>query len=516
MVSEEFSIAFRCFVFSGVPTVMGKVSASVDACLATSGHRSSSRRMFGILVGGIGLAACAGGVIVAMTDHPTAVTIDLIATSFTLLAAATLMAGLRLSDHGAWRIMAGFALVTALLAGLLMSERPHVALSLLAACVATAAALWPRPKPHLTRTPDDDGDEMTETKQPDAIIVDSRSVCSHLPEGAMTGLVVGARLAERVHLHDQLTLLSALGKVASGESQSLSLSLRINDAEVGSNASYNVCEMQLSHREDGRVAVVLMQTEPRQAVENRKILAVVSHELRTPLGAIIGYSQLLQMPEMASDPERCATYGHMIQTAGEDLLDLVNTILDVSKIEAGAFEINPEPFDIRGLVSSSVELMRGHADAKALTVTVRIAQGIDTFNADKTAIRRILINLLSNAIKFTPSQGCVGLEVDHAPDTGRLRIAVTDTGIGMAPELLAAVGTPFSRADNSYSRSTEGTGLGLALVKGLVELHNGDLSVNSRPDLGTAVTITLPVGAPLKRLVPTGLAATDAQARRIA
>ena len=169
----------------------------------------------------------------------------------------------------------------------------------------------------------------------------------------------------------------------------------------------------------------------------------------------------------------------------------MNTLLDLSKIESGKFEFVAEPLDLGELASASCDLMQLKAAQAGLTLARDIAREMPEIVADRRACRQIFINLLSNAVKFTPRGGCVTVSVRR--ESHRVLLIVADTGIGIAEEDLPKVGDPFFQAGSHYDRAHEGTGLGLSVVRGLVGLHRGTLTIESAPGEGTAVTVSLPL-----------------------
>jgi cell cycle sensor histidine kinase DivJ len=217
--------------------------------------------------------------------------------------------------------------------------------------------------------------------------------------------------------------------------------------------------------------------------------------LRTPLNAILGFSDMLshEMFGPFADP-RQKEYVGLIHESGNHLLSVVNSILDVSKIESGAYAIHPEPFAFADAVEMCRSMMAHQAAAKSVSLRIAMAPGIDEICGDRRAIQQVLINLVSNAVKFTPEGGSVVIGASRAGH--RLRFWVSDTGIGIAPDDLKRLGQPFTQVQNEYTRQFEGAGLGLSLVKGLVVLHDGTMSIESAPGEGTTVTVTVPVAGP--------------------
>jgi len=223
-----------------------------------------------------------------------------------------------------------------------------------------------------------------------------------------------------------------------------------------------------------------------------RFLANVSHELRTPLNAILGFSDLLKNEvygPIAND--KYLEYIQLIHDSGDHLLNVVNDILDMSKIEAGKFQVISEPFDAALVVRECVAMTMPQAQEANVHVKTGIPERLDDLTADRRAIRQILLNLLSNAIKFTEPGGTVTISMKKT--RFRFLIKVADTGIGVPADDIDSLGKPFFQVDNTYSRQKEGTGLGLSVVKGLTELHGGDVLVESTVGIGTTITIDLPV-----------------------
>ena len=221
-----------------------------------------------------------------------------------------------------------------------------------------------------------------------------------------------------------------------------------------------------------------------------EFLANMSHEIRTPLTGIMGFAGLLEEQSDLSPTAR--TYATRIATASRTLLTVVNDILDFSKIEAGQVELDPHPLDPARFVVETMELVSGQAQEKGLELSAAIDGPLPAaINADAARLRQVLLNLLTNAIKFTESGG-VDVTVAHdAAGGGRLRISVTDSGVGIAPEQLHRLFQRFSQADGSISRQYGGTGLGLAICKSLANLMGGEIGVESAPGLGAKFWFTV-------------------------
>ena len=224
-----------------------------------------------------------------------------------------------------------------------------------------------------------------------------------------------------------------------------------------------------------------LRTEHEKAesanIAKSRFLANMSHELRTPLNAILGFSELMQSDAMKNmPPERSGEYVGLIHNSATHLLNVLNDILDMSKIEAGKYQIVTEPFDIGATLRASAAMLRGQADKKGIEIVIGDFDGLPEINADERAVKQIMINLVANAVKFTDEGGRVWI---GARRNGRnIVIDVSDNGIGISPEHLGSLGMPFYQADSQYDRKYEGTGLGLSVVCGLVDLHEGKVRLN--------------------------------------
>lgn len=219
-----------------------------------------------------------------------------------------------------------------------------------------------------------------------------------------------------------------------------------------------------------------------------QFLATMSHELRTPMNAVMGFSQLL-LRQKTLTPIQTEMVGRILDNS-KSLLALINDILDLSKIESGQLELNPERFNVVNLLRMTIEELRSLADQKQLTLEIESKLVDPCIINDRTRLRQILSNLLSNALKFT-DVGCVQVRVwEMSPD--RIAIAVQDTGIGISAENLDRIFEEFRQIDQSISRRHHGTGLGLAITKWLVELMQGSISVESQLGVGSTFTVELP------------------------
>jgi PAS domain S-box-containing protein len=220
-------------------------------------------------------------------------------------------------------------------------------------------------------------------------------------------------------------------------------------------------------------------------------IARVSHELRTPLNAIIGFSELIRDAVIAPIDARYREYGADINGAGRHLLNIINDILDISKIEDGRLELREEIISIVENVEACRRIVAVMAEAAGVALVIDMPDALPLVQADQIRLRQILLNVMSNAVKFTPAGGRV--EVSAAVETEGIAIAVRDTGIGMTPDEVAIAFEPFRQIDGALSRRYNGTGLGLPLAKALAELHGGALSIQSIPGAGTEVSIRLPL-----------------------
>ena len=227
-------------------------------------------------------------------------------------------------------------------------------------------------------------------------------------------------------------------------------------------------------------------------VAKSRFLANMSHELRTPLNAILGFSELLQSDVMQKmPPERSKEYVGLIHGSASHLLNVLNDILDMSKIEAGKYEIFPEPFNVEATLKSCCSMMRGQADRRGIEISMQVQDGLPELTADERAIKQVMINLLSNAVKFSDDGSRIVVDIRRTGSN--IRISVIDHGIGISAEHIKSLGLPFYQADSKYDRKYEGTGLGLSVVCGLVELHKGKVRFESVKDEGTTVSVILPI-----------------------
>jgi two-component system, sensor histidine kinase and response regulator len=254
-----------------------------------------------------------------------------------------------------------------------------------------------------------------------------------------------------------------------------------------------------SQRQNGeRLAILVeeLRTTQRQveAATRAKsdFLASMSHELRTPLNAILLYSELLQEEAEDQGHDRSSADLQKIQSSGKHLLELINGILDLSKIEAGKMYLSRETFDVRTTIKELLDTVQPLVQKNGNTLTVHIGDEVTAITADLMKTRQILLNLLSNASKFT-RQGAIRLDVRHVDGTPSIEFTVADTGVGMTREQCGRVFDAFTQADVTTTRKYGGTGLGLAIVASFCQLMGGTISVESRPGEGSHFTFRLPL-----------------------
>lgn len=308
-------------------------------------------------------------------------------------------------------------------------------------------------------------------------------------------------LMAAVHTPDRPAVLAALAKAAAGSEvhvrfaprlaldRRILLVLRRLDITEPPRLIALALDATLQHAREAGLEAARAEAEVQNAGKSR-FLANMSHELRTPLNAVIGFSDIMRQRLFGPIPDRYAGYAQSIHEAGGHLLDLINDVLDVSRIEAARYDLNIERFDVREMVSEALALVRVQADDKGVDLAAVLPPAPLTVAADRRALKQIALNLLSNAVKFTPTGGSVTVRAEALGSD--LELTVADTGVGVAPEDLARLGRPFEQAGGAEQRA-QGTGLGLSLVRSLAELHHGAMSIDSTPGEGTAVTVRLPV-----------------------
>lgn len=268
-------------------------------------------------------------------------------------------------------------------------------------------------------------------------------------------------------------------------------------------------EVTLAKAADGRLHALIRDADEDQAREaaliaerdaadqanagKSRFLAGMSHELRTPLNAIMGFSDIMRQRLFGPLGDRYAEYSGLIHESGEHLLELINDLLDMSKIEAERYELVREDFDAREAASAVLRLMRGQADRAGVTLRGALPPAQLMVDADRRALKQIALNLLANALRFTPTGGAVTLTL--AAVDGELELSVVDTGVGIAAADLERLGRPYEQAGDADKRAG-GTGLGLSLVRAFAALHGGVFTLESVEGEGTTARVRLPVLAP--------------------
>jgi cell cycle sensor histidine kinase DivJ len=321
------------------------------------------------------------------------------------------------------------------------------------------------------------------------------------PIGLQTHEMTGRNLAEMVGAEDRTAVEDALMRAAAEGSAEVVfvpahdpqgwcvLTLRRMGASrlVGA-----LRDARAQRRRETELDEARLVAEQQNAGKSR-FLANMSHELRTPLNAIMGFSDIMRQRLFGPMSDRYAEYADLIHESGAHLLELINDVLDMSKIEAERFELAREDFDARDAIAAVLRLMRGQADRAGINLKGELSADSLEAEADRRAIKQIAFNLVSNALKFTPRGGSV--TVSARRDEEVLEISVTDTGVGISSEDLARLGRPYEQAGGAEQRQA-GAGLGLSLVRAFARLHGGDMTMASTLGEGTTVTVRMPVLIP--------------------
>jgi len=335
--------------------------------------------------------------------------------------------------------------------------------------------------------------------------------------------LTAAALSERLHVMDRPTYLTAFADAnQGGHRRTIEVRMRREDPHAGARAPkfiwvdvrfapikdhvsaegrYEVTAMlrDVTERKDAEVTM----TQARRAAEaaslaKSRFLATVGHELRTPLNAVVGFSEMMTSGIGGEMSPTAREYAGLIHQSGKHLLEVVGMLLDMSRIEAGKFEITTAPFQPEDVLPASLSMVETMAKARSITIETNIDTDLPGLLADERACRQILINLLSNAIKFSHEGGVVTVTIKRQGQC--VSYSVRDNGIGMAPMALQRIGEAFYQADDGLARQYEGTGLGLSIVKGLVDLHDGTLRAMSEIGAGTTMTVLLPINGPATKM----------------
>ncbi|MBV9569772.1 MAG: hypothetical protein JO056_00840 [Alphaproteobacteria bacterium] len=266
------------------------------------------------------------------------------------------------------------------------------------------------------------------------------------------------------------------------------------DAREAERLRAYIAELETANSEVERTSGHLRSALAAAALANQtkaQFLATMSHELRTPLNAIIGFAEI--MAQQTFGPlgnKNYVDYANDIRASGSHLLQLINDILDLSRLDADGAGLHEDTFEISTVIAETIRMVRGHIEKANLSIDQNVAPDLPSIRADHRRLRQVLINLLSNAIKFTTAGGQITVMADlRGPD---LAVSVRDTGIGIAPSDIARVFERFTQVDNTMSRKYEGAGLGLAISRQLVEAHGGCLELVSASGEGTTATIIIP------------------------
>ena len=336
----------------------------------------------------------------------------------------------------------------------------------------------------------------------------------------------GTGLIDRIHVLDRPTYMKAFSEANhDGKARTVEVRMRRDDpTEAARIPQFVWVEVALTPVVDdelqeprNEVVALLRDVSDRHAHEiemrearrlaedasnaKSRFLATIGHELRTPLNAIVGFSEMMTSGVVGElSPAHCE-YANIIHQSGHHLLDVVKMLLDMSRLEAGKFELQTEAFEPQALIAPCFQMVEPMARDRHVKLVTEIPRLLPSLVGDERALRQVLINLLSNAIKFSHENGVVTVAIKRQGSL--LNISVTDRGIGMDRESVSRIGEPFFQAQDGLSRRYEGTGLGLSIVKGLVDLHEGTLRAVSAPGEGTTITVLLPINGPATKTAET-------------
>ena len=334
-------------------------------------------------------------------------------------------------------------------------------------------------------------------------------------------------LMERIHVLDRPAYLTAFADAnRSAKARTFEVRMRRDDAVTAARAPQFIwVEIGLSPVIDREppearheVVALFRDVTDRRDQENEmraarraaeeaseaksRFLATIGHELRTPLNAIVGFSEMMTSSIGGQLSPAHREYAELIHKSGNHLIDVVKMLLDMSRIEAGKFELSTEPFAPEGLVEPCLQMIDSLARERGVKLVANLSRHLPSIVADERACRQILINLLSNAVKFSHEGGTVSVAMKRQGTS--INISVTDSGIGMSEDAISRIGEPFFQVQDGLSRRYEGTGLGLSIVKGLVDLHQGTIHASSEAGQGTTMTVLLPINGPAIKMPDTG------------
>lgn len=310
-----------------------------------------------------------------------------------------------------------------------------------------------------------------------------------LPRDLMDAL--SAQVTDKVEAGDRFASLEFKLKHASNDLRDISA--RIFVVNLQGRPHYLASMHDITTRKRAEETLRLANAEMERALRLKdEFLANMSHELRTPLNAILGITESLL--EKTSGPlnEKQQKYLQTVLESAQHLLELINDILDLAKINAGRIELDISKVDVRSVAQSSMRMIRELAQKKGLDVKLEVEPSIKTVLADERRLKQMLVNLLSNAVKFTPKDGHIGLDIRPDQSGNALYFTVWDTGIGVNEHDLHLLFQPFVQLDAGLARGSQGTGLGLVLVSQMARLHGGSVSVESQPDMGSRFTVAIP------------------------
>jgi len=291
--------------------------------------------------------------------------------------------------------------------------------------------------------------------------------------------------------------LTAELQARSSELQARSEELQQSNADLEDKAALLAAQKQDIEAKNEEIEQAREEIEARArqlglaSQYKSQFLANMSHELRTPLNAVIGFSEVLIQRMFGALNDKQEEYLKDIYASGQHLLSLINDILDLSKIEAGRMELAPAPFHLPSALENAVTLVRERAGRHGIALQLDIDPRLGELVGDERKVKQVVLNLLSNAVKFTPEGGRISLKTSRTD--AAVEIAVTDTGVGIAPEDQAAIFEEFRQVGSDETRKQEGTGLGLTLARKFVELHGGRIWVESEVGRGSTFTFTLPM-----------------------